>query len=566
LADTGNIVGYDPFFNAGYVGGVIFNGSARLPAALAIILKPWFNEIVVYKLHSFIAALVGPLGVPLALLLLERSASSILLGDILGIILWWVSFFRWFHTTGMVSFVFASYLTLPCLAVIFRYLNNTMGWRSLVSLVVFGTLLISYHPLASVPIIFGTAAYLMINWRRIIWRRTPILFLLAPTLSLLPNLYWLSVIYHYQKIFELGLGHLGSYQQTVDISFIWKELFGWYKGYFRGSKLYAPLLIAAIWACLRASKVYERRIAYILTVAGFFLILFAAIGGSIHAVGMLEPNRFSPVGYLFLIIPGTIGIVAMLEDAFKVGDMRFRVGARAILVLLMMVGILVINEVRREVSYADIGHYGVQPPEVKGLGDYSSWVLNFLARETTTSGRVLFEDSKARIYDGAHIAGYYAYQADREFIGGPFPFHHFAGFWDSWVFRRPIEEISYEEFEKYMDLYNIGWIIAHSEKSKHYFDQISGVRVIDTYKELKAYRIERSLNYFIEGKGRVLERNHNKLRLSDLSGDVVIVKYHFVSDLKSEPPAMIVSVKFMDDPNPFIKILNPPKEVTLYLP
>src|SRR5437868_5557672 len=49
FAESAATIGYDPFFGAGYAGGVNYNGSAKLPAAIAIALKPWVSAIVVYK-------------------------------------------------------------------------------------------------------------------------------------------------------------------------------------------------------------------------------------------------------------------------------------------------------------------------------------------------------------------------------------------------------------------------------------------------------------------------------------------------------------------------------------
>src|SRR5688500_10376633 len=53
LAASANLTGYDPFFNAGYIGGIHTNPSAKGPAAAAVLLHGWMDEIVVYKLLSF---------------------------------------------------------------------------------------------------------------------------------------------------------------------------------------------------------------------------------------------------------------------------------------------------------------------------------------------------------------------------------------------------------------------------------------------------------------------------------------------------------------------------------
>ena len=40
LAQQGKLVGYDPLFAAGYMGGIPFNTSARLPALIAALFGP----------------------------------------------------------------------------------------------------------------------------------------------------------------------------------------------------------------------------------------------------------------------------------------------------------------------------------------------------------------------------------------------------------------------------------------------------------------------------------------------------------------------------------------------
>src|SRR5262249_50456139 len=99
LAAQGHLKGYDPFFNAGYIGGIQSNPSAKGAAVVAILFHRWLNEIVIYKLMSLLAALLAPLCVPVALSWLGFSRVHVLVGAVLGFLLWWASWFRWMHTT-----------------------------------------------------------------------------------------------------------------------------------------------------------------------------------------------------------------------------------------------------------------------------------------------------------------------------------------------------------------------------------------------------------------------------------------------------------------------------------
>src|SRR5262249_604514 len=154
-------------------------------------------------------------------------------------------------------------------------------------------------------------------------------------------------------------------------------------------------------------------------------------------------------------------------------------------------------EVSREVRYAPVGHYGAIPPEVRPLGDKSRWLVEWLKSNTTRDGGILFETSKARVHDGAHMAGYYRINSDREFLGGPYPFTFKADFWDETVFGRPIASVSHDQLRRLLDLYNVGWVVVHSQAAKQYFETAPGISLAAEHEDLRIYRAERSLSYFV---------------------------------------------------------------------
>ena len=569
LANLWKVVGYDPYFNAGYPGGVIYNRSAKFPTVLAVVVQPWFNEVLVYKWYVFISAVVAPLCVSVALHCFRLNARVTLIGTALGIFLWWASQFHWFHTAGMVAFVTGSYLSLPFMAVLVKELQKPTGYRTVIILGLLGGLGIFYHPLFPLPIIVTTLTYLGLARTDLDWRRVLFVLAVVSVLSILPNVWWLYLMHYFQTVFKEGGDD--PYQKLVDISVVWREFIGLWTGTAHGSKAYAPITFAAVWACMGARTQREKTLALSFTISGVVLVLFAAVGAAFGPFGQLQPNRFAPVGYLFLCVPAAIGMEVMLVAARdSLESWRFW-GARLSLILMAMVGGYLVNEIRREISYADIGHYGMRPPEVKPEGEYSRWLLKWLKQHTTWDGRILFEESRGRVYDGANISGYYAYESNREFIGGPYPaypFMHFAGFWDGWLFNKKISDIGQEQFLKYMDLYNVGWIVAHSDESKRFLHDMPGIVPAGKLKQVEVYSVNRSHSYFFAGSGKVLERGHNNIVLDDLLGDRVILKYHYVEGLTSQPSVRLLPIKLSDDPNPFIMIVNPPpkQRIRIFFP
>jgi hypothetical protein len=77
------------------------------------------------------------------------------------------------------------------------------------------------------------------------------------------------------------------------------------------------------------------------------------------------------------------------------------------------------------------------------------------------------------------------------------------------------------------------------------------------------YEITRTLNYFIKGAGE-LQAELNRLELIDVRGEEIIIKYHWISTLKTKPERAVEPIKMLEDPNGFIKILNSPPSLLIY--
>jgi hypothetical protein len=565
LAVTGNVVGYDPFFAAGHPDGIIYNFSAKFPALLAALVSPGISEIRVYKLYVFVAATLAPLAIPGAAMVLRFPPVVALGAAVFGLFMWWVTYFHWYFTAGMVGYVTACYLGILFVAFIVRY---SEGWGStavLVGIGLFGAIGFFTHPVFPIPVAFLVLTYLATSLTRVRRRRLPAVLLLIPVVSLLPNLIWIFPTYHYQQVFPLEMDD--TYQKIVDGGLIWRESLGMLRDGAHGSKAYPLLLIGSLWACFFGSDRNSRGISLAFLAAAVALELFAYLGAISTVVGkMMQPNRFAPVGYLFLCIPAAQGLRLMFDAFSRSSSMWQRAFAGANIAAAALACSVLTYELVREVTPGPHGRYGAPPPQVKPLGNDSAWVIDWLQRRTTANARVLFETSLGRVHDEAHMAGYYAYAAQREFIGGPYPFMHFAGFWDGWLFGKRISDIPGKRMAEYLSLYNIGWILVHSDAAKQYFGTLPGVRLDGEYGKLRAYVVEAGQSYFLQGSGQVQARGHNNLLLGDITGDQVVLKYHYVPGMTTEPPVQIEGMQILDDPKPFVRIANPPARLRLFLP
>ena len=563
VSQDGLTAGYDPFFNAGTVAGAVSNPAAKLPAALSIAVGDAFTPAVIWKVFVFSASVLAALCVPLAMAIFRTSWSEILIGGVFAILLWWVSVFRWYHTAGMVSFVLGAYLALPYVALVYRYLCGRGGWMSLVLLGVFGAIGMICHPLFPLPVAIWTVLCLLFLRQEIQWPRAIVLVVVVPAISLLPNLFWLIEVF----IAEPRTMRIGgvSHQSYVGLDRLWMELLGLWREQAQGSKMYPTLAIAAFTSIFLLRYSNQRRLVMVFLVTGLFWILYSGLGASAEILAILtQPNRFTPVGYLFLIVPASLGISAAWRIAQGAVETRLlRWPAAACLAALSVLVAINFNELRREISADPIGHYGSVPPRITPIGPTTRFALDWISTETDQSARILFETSRGRIHDGSHIAGYLAYKTQREFIGGHYIDSYFADFTDGDLFGRHITDFSSEELWDYFDLYNIGWIIAFSDSAKMHLEKMTGVTRLASDGTIVAYRLQRPHSYFFGGYGSVESRSHNRLVLNDLDGETIILKYHYMWGLQAEPPLRIEPIYLGDDPNPFIKLIDPPERVEL---
>jgi hypothetical protein len=75
-------------------------------------------------------------------------------------------------------------------------------------------------------------------------------------------------------------------------------------------------------------------------------------------------------------------------------------------------------------------------------------------------------------------------------------------------------------------------------------------------------KVNQPLSWFVEGDGQV-QTSANRLELRDLNGREIVLKYHWLENLRATPAVKIVPIQLADDPIPFIELLDPPSSVIL---
>lgn len=553
----GRLIGYDPWFAAGHVGGVNFNVSAKLPALMAALWPAGIAQV--YKLYVALGAAVAPGLVLLGVRRLALGGGVAVAATMLGVLCWWVTQLHWFHTAGMVSFVLASYLAFAVLAWAFDLATREAEWLSCAGLGLLVALGFFLHPLFVVPVLCMALPLLACNWSAVRMRSLGRVLVAATLIGVLPNLLWLLPTL---SLPGLGKESIQPFQRSTGLHIAWTEATGRIGAVARGAKLNLLLWFAAAWSLAGWVDVRLRRLALGFVLGAVVLILFAALGGHVDAIGRLQPNRQSGAAYLMLVLPAALGIATMVRLSLEGGRVAW-MGQGALCVAAL--GLLFAGrELANEVRATPTPHHGRAAPEIRGEGPLTTWLKETLSTQTSASGRILFETSLGRVHDGAHIAGPLTLALGREFIGGPYVFMHHAGFWDGYLFGQPIQAFSAEAFRERLALYNVGWIVVHSELSKAFLKSQPAARLLAEQGPLAVYAWEgEPLSFVAKGAGQVESRTLNRLSLNGLGGDEVILKYHYVPGLQASPAVPIEPVLLPGDPQPFIRLVRPPPHVDI---
>ena len=552
FGELGRLTGYDPFFAAGHVGGVTFNGSAKAPALIAWLLRGWLTGLQSYKLFIVTVAILAPVAVAWAAVLLKARTAHVWSCGAFAIALWWASGIHWYYAAGMVSFVAVAFFTIPYCVALGFLVERPRVKTTVIVLGIAGALLFMMHPFFVCPLVFFCAWRLLATATWDARRRFVVRLCIIGAICLLPNLPWLLAMRGNESI---GAAQYAvRYQMAVDARLVWMELLGISGGPARGAKvniLLAVLAVISLWQVDRTRRAIN--ITMIATWAS--LVLFAAFGAALPFIGSVQPNRFSTTAYLFLCIPAAAGL-EVLFATLRTGVPRWRYAGLGCAAVLGIVGVAVANEVRHEVSYAPSGRYAAAPPEVRGLGPKGRAVLDWIRTDTTPAGRILFENSFARVHDGGHIVGYLQMLSGREFIGGPYN-NFFAGTRDGWMFGRPLNEIDPKDFAAYLRLYNIGWIVVHSDVAKHYLRGFPGlVESGPAFEGLETFVVHQKLDFVEQGSATIRSIAYGKLVIEQrgAAGAPIVLKYHDVPGLHAVDGSPVEPVLLMDDPTPFIRV------------
>lgn len=558
--------GYNPFFMAGYPSNTIQDLSIKFFELLSLGLSTAvLSPVQWFKITAFLAVA----SVPWIMYFAARNFFidendkhfTALAAAVLGTLYWWNSLPREMFFYGMIGFPAAAYLSALGASLLYRLSASSprFGWIP-IGWLFFAIVIPPMHVQMVLPFLALAPALLTVRPRH---RTQLLLWTLAGALfSVVANSAWLIPAIRHQgdDASSAIVTQLPLFAPTNPLTFLLDYIGP--QGYWtfrptfleKGYRIMLAVLGSlGVWKLITGEK---RDLGMVLASVLTVLFLVAYFGSLVPFMKAWQPLRFKVPLDIFLIIAAAFYVRSWLlaPTASRPKFVPALLGGAAVTFLLNLAQTELSGKLllRSEIS-----------PEIRRIVD---WV----AQTTPHEARILFEESGDEtgfVYNGTYLSSLLPYLTGRQLIGGPINLyndrHHFAEFHSGKLFKKDPQAISDEELGNYLRLYNIGAVVAFHPASLKRLESIPGLVALDErVGPIRLLKVNQPLSWFIQGEGKV-KAGFNRLELSDLKGDEVILKYHWVEGLSALPATNIEPVMIADDPIPFIKLIRPPPAVTL---
>jgi hypothetical protein len=559
--------GYNPFFMAGYRSNTIQDLSIKFfeyasigLASLALSSIQWF------KLTAFLSTS----GVPWLMFFSARNLFSsadqknviAVSAALLGTAYWWNSLPREMFFYGMIGFPVAAYLSILGVSLFYRMATDGravtpahFGWLG------FALAILSLHVQSVVMFAPPLIALLIIQPKLI--RRNLLLWTLGTlALALFVNFFWLwpALMHRGDDLSKMIVDQLPIFASTEPLTFLIDYLGT--KGYWtfrpgfieKGFRL--GLLFLAVLGLRSLFRHEKRAMGMMLACALIVLFLVTYFGALSPSIKAWQPLRFKVPLDLFLTLIAAYAIGQWTEERTPT-TLRYVPWLATVAICAFFVNLL------QTEGTAKLRLRSQLRPELQSI-------VEWIQRDTPSEARVLFEESGDEtgfVYDGIYLSSFIPGLTGRSLIGGPINLyndrHHFAEFHSGKLLKRDIGVFSDQELRNYFKLYNIGAVVAFYPPSVERLESVPGLVTLDRrIGPVHLLKVNQNLSWFVQGEGKV-KADLNRLKITEIKGQEVILKYHWIDGLRSEPTVKIAAVKLADDPIPFIKIVAPPTALAI---
>lgn len=568
LHESGTTAGYDPSFMSGYAKSVVFPSSSTLPELVLTFFGGRRPELA-YKVYVLVSAALVPWLLVLAGIICRIKPRALAISTLVYLLYVWTDFPINYAGYGMLPYFLGIPLALVAAALFFRYLEQGgVGWWMasaavmVVAVMVHFTTALIVVPAAGVA--YGVAIALAWKSHAPFTRLKHASVWLIPLLVLVANgFWWIPGIWLGSTKGPSNFALVNADEAILDrLSHIWST----------EPAIQSLLLVAGLVGLLRLGT-RDRLMAIGLATFAIVGFLWGYIAAGMSALGFLQPGRHTFAFYSVLALVSGI--------AFDDVASRLRTGPGPRLDLWFAVGLLSIGgrvfgpECVVKVKYRINGRVQFLScePSKRML-----WVLDRVRRHVKPGERLLYEEGGFSTgipdpFQGGRFSGLIPWWCPGvELIGGPY-LHaslntNFTQFGEGRLFGRENGNWGRPFFERYARLYRPSAILCWSPEAKRFCRLYPDlIEVLEEEGGVLIGRVRGFDGATIRGQaevdavpGRLTVRNAT----ADLDGRVVL-RYHSVPCLRTEPPVEWEPVSLEGDPVPFIGLRPPRGPVTFEL-
>jgi hypothetical protein len=556
LRQTGTTAGYDPSFMAGYAKSVIFPASSTLPE-LVIALFGGDRAEFAYKAYVLASAALIPWLVAWGAGLWNARGRGAAIAVLLFLTYVWTDFPINYAAFGMLPYLLAIPLGLAATGAFCRYAERGgMRWWLVSTALMVGVVLVHLTgamvvaPAAALAYAtaFATRERVPGSFPRSrhvgVWL-IPVIVLAANAFWWLPGLWLASTKGRSDFAFAHPEGILTRLGQIVTVEAPIESLL-WGAG------------LVGLALSVRHARVQGAGLAGFIG-AGVF---WGYLAGGLRSLDFLQPGRHTYAVYTGLALASGLGLSEILSRLGSEERERVRLDRWAAIGLLLvgvrLFGPAVYGSVRSRVGGA---HPFLESRPTRRL----LWVVEHITRSMQRGERLLYEEGGFGLpgipdpFEGGRFSGLLPGRTGIEVIGGPY-LHaslvmNFTQFGEGKLFGKA--NWGRDHFERYARLYRPSYIMCWSPWSRGFCRSNPDlIEVLDDDGTLLFGRVKGFPGFAIDGSAQV-EATPGRLVVRDAKPGVdgtVVLRYHSVPCLRTDPPTRWDSVKLEQDPTPFIRL------------
>lgn len=568
VREGGSTWSYNPKYMAGFPDLTLFDMDNRFVELFALLGSVFgIGAAVSLKIVLFLELFIEPFLLYFAFSNFQFKKKSCLWACLGGIFILNGPMGLFFNIGGMFSYIFAVFLSFFIVSLYYKKFilgKKEQDWM----IIAFTALAPIFHVtsifMIGIPVLF----FLGLRYREI--KSPQIKFLgLDLGVTVFVNLYWIIPVL---KTIQYSI--VNDYAWTGDFSFVqFVVMWG-------GATLFVMGGFFSILFLGRSCRALKKEKKELMYLSLFMIVLILLSGGPLwYFTRSMQPNRFLIVLQLYLLLPA----IALLEQIFIEKSVRAIKGMLAVLILSILLPGAGVAYLR----FAPPGDSMLLNMTHKMLGrrmdagnvadDRTVELVGWLNNNTSVDqGRIMLQHLQGEEDESVANTFYLGllpaidHYVEGEFLGAPrfeVPMKQSRStrFSHDEMFGEILEEMSREEFQYKLELYNVKWIVAIGSTANDYFDKYPELLTlreqIDTAR-IYEVTVENTEGYFLKGHGNI-KAEIGRIELTNLTGDEIIIKYHWMNGLKAPEGVEIEKYPVEGDEVGFIKLINPPQKVIL---